>query len=397
MPGIRIHGSAGYRSDSEAITDKAGRYRLEGLPKVKRYPYLSAYPSLDSPWLPAAIENKDVSDGLQPVQVDFTLGRGVVLKGRVIDRSTGKGAACSIMYDLLPDNRFVGKRGYEPPHHSYASDADGRFHIKVIPGTGVLKALASGAVNPFMPAQFTAEDRKHVTLTADGDFTTFDGGVGFMKMVNTVKRLDLAPDAGVVEQDLYLERGATAKVRIQDPQGKPLSGVLVSGIDAIPGQHYLNANVSPGSECVLAALDPRQPRQVIFYHAERRLAGSLIVRGDEKEALTVRLAPTGTLTGRLQDADGRPVSGVDIEIWVNEPSSPTSLTYLYVHLNSTRLPVRTDKEGRFRVEGVVPGEKFSLSVRRGGAFLDIGSRTRQLQVKAGETLDLDNLTIKAME
>ena len=49
------------------------------------------------------------------------------------------------------------------------------------------------------------------------------------------------------------------------------------------------------------------------------------------------------------------------------------------------------------LEGVVPGEKFSLGIRRRGVSLDGGPRTRQLQVKAGETLDLGDILIKPME
>jgi protocatechuate 3,4-dioxygenase beta subunit len=397
IPGIRIYGSTGYRSESEAITDNQGWYRLEGLPKVKRYHYFSAQPSPDNPWLSSDIQNKEAAEGLQPVRVDFTLGRGVVIQGRVIDRATGKGVTSSIMFDCLPGNKFAGKPGYILARSSYGSFDDGRFRIKVIPGTGVLKAHASGAVNLFLPAQFSAEDRKHITLTEDGDFTTFEGGIGFLPLCNAAKWMNLAPDAGVVEQDLYLERGATVKVRIQDPQGKPLSGVIVSGIDAIPGQHTQDAYVSPDSECVLAALDPDHPRQVIFYHAERRLAASLTVRGNEKEPITVRLAATGTVTGRVRDANGEAIQGAEVEIWAKGPPSPPSLIYLYLALNRNRLSVRTDKEGRFRLEGVAPDGAFDIDVRRRGAYLDLGSRTKQLQVKAGETLDLGDIRINREE
>src|SRR5579883_153449 len=393
VPGVHINGSAGYGFDSTAVTDKEGRYRLEGLPKVKQYPVLEAQPALDSAWLPAVHQSKEAEDGLQPVRVDFTLGRGLVIKGRVIDRTTGKGVASSIMFDYLPDNKFIGKPGYEISRRNYDTDADGRFRIKVVPGTGVLMAYASGAVDPFKPAQFDAEDRKHVTLSADGELITFGGGIGFLKMQNAAKWMNLAADAGVVEQDLYLERGATAKVRIQDPEGKPLSGVIVSGIDGIAARHSHNAYVSPESECTIVALDPDHPRQVIFYHAQRRLAGSLVVRGDEKEPLTVRLAPTGIVAGRVWNADGQPLQGAEIEIHANGPSSPASLLYLYLNLNQTRLPARTDREGRFRLEGVVPDRKFSVSIRRRNAYLDSGSRTKQLQVKAGETLDLGDVRI----
>jgi hypothetical protein len=404
VPGVRIHGhiqgNTDYRADSEAITDKEGRYRLEGLAKVpKAFLVLEAKPPLDSQWLPS-VQGKeaDAGEGLQPVRMDFTLGHGVVLKGRMIDRATGKGVVSYVTFAYLPDNKYAGKPGYPGLTGLFhRTDDDGRFRLKVVPGAGVLEAAAEGASNPFKPAQFDAEDRKHITFAKNGDFITFGGGPGFLNEMNAVKWLDLDPDAGVVEQNLYLKRGATAKVRLQDPQGKPLSGVMVSGIDAIPSQHFQNAYIAPKAECTIVALEPSHPRQVYFYHAERRLAGTLVVRSDEKEPLTVRLKPTGAVTGRLRNADGEPIQGAEIEIATGGPQPFSILTYLYLYLNHTRLPARTDKEGRFRVEGVVPGEKFSLGIRRRGAYLDGGPRTRQLQVKAGKVLDLGDILIKPME
>jgi hypothetical protein len=397
IPSVHVLGNAGYRTNSEAITDKEGRYRLEGLPKVKHYAYFHAMPPGEGPWLPTIQNNVEAAMGLQPVRVDFTLGRGVTITGRVIDRATGKGVRSSVRYAYLPDNKFAGTPGYDPHVGGYGSDDDGRFRFKVAPGTGVLEATPMGVSNPYKPAQFDAADRKHITFTKDGDFVAFGGGGGFLSLQNAVKRLDLAADALVVEQNLYVEPGAIAKVRIQDPPGKPLAGVIVSGIDAIPGQHSHKAYVAPEAECTIVALDPQQPRQVIFYHAQRRLAGALTVRGDEKEPLTVRLAPTGTVIGRIRGADGQPIRGVDVEIWAKGPPASTALIYLYIALNQNRLPVRTDKEGRFRLEGVVPDGAFEIDVRHRGAYLDLGSRTKQLQVKAGEALDLGDIVVKSAQ
>jgi protocatechuate 3,4-dioxygenase beta subunit len=395
IPGVRINGSIGSRFNLGALTDKEGRYRLEGMPKMKRYPYLSAFPPPDSPWIQSVVQNKEAGEGLLPVQVDFTLGRGVTLTGRVIDRVTGKGVVCSITFAYLSDNEYAGKPGYDPTVGSHYSDKDGRFRLKVVPGTGVLEAVAMGmgVSNPFKSAQFDAEDRKHLTLTEDGNYVALGGFVRSSSVHNAVKWMNLAADAGVVEHNLFLERGATAKVRIQDPEGKPLAGTIVSGIDAMPGQHVQEAYVAPEAECTIVALDPSQPRQVIFYHPKRRLAGSLAVRGDEKHPLTVRLAPTGTVTGCIKDADGQPLQGAEIDIGAPGQTMSTNFTYLYLHLNFTGLPVRTNKQGRFRLDGLVPNEKFAVGIRRRGAYLDGGPRTRQVQVKAGQTLDLGDIRI----
>ena len=99
-------------------------------------------------------------------------------------------------------------------------------------------------------------------------------------------------------------------------------------------------------------------RRLIFLHLGRRLGGILMVRG-EKEPPTVRLTPTGTVIGRLLDGDGHALAGVEIDLAFDDGDA----RYFYQRLDPDRPLIRTDKEGRFRIEGVVPGLKFGLSVR----------------------------------
>ena len=67
---------------------------------------------------------------------------------------------------------------------------------------------------------------------------------------------------------------------------------------------------------------------------------------------------------------------------------------LYRRLDPDRPPIHTDKDGQFRIEGVVPGLKFGLSLRHGRKYLAGDPRIGTRQVKPGETLDLgDRRTI----
>src|SRR5262249_57199624 len=92
------------------------------------------------------------------------------------------------------------------------------------------------------------------------------------------KVLDLAPDAKGATCDLHLERGKTLKVNVLDPDGKPLSGAVVSGMTA----GWPTAFPLAGGSCTVYALDAKRPRKLIFYHPERKLGAALVVRGDEK-------------------------------------------------------------------------------------------------------------------
>ena len=45
-------------------------------------------------------------------------------------------------------------------------------------------------------------------------------------------------------------------------------------------------------------------------HEGRKLVGSVYLKGDEAGAISVRLQPWGTVTGRVVDEDGQPRKGV---------------------------------------------------------------------------------------
>ena len=83
--------------------------------------------------------------------------------------------------------------------------------------------------------------------------------------------------------------------------------------------------------------------------------------------------------------------------WVPEASQPPALTcrgvpYLQLRLQPDRPPLMTDKDGRFRLEGVVPGTTFQIGpVRVGKAFLSVKGRGGVRQVAPDETLDLGDL------
>ena len=56
-------------------------------------------------------------------------------------------------------------------------------------------------------------------------------------------------------------------------------------------------------------------------------------------------------------------------------------------------PIKTDKDGRFRVSGLVPGLKYSLNVWKDGAI--IGQPAKDVIIKAGETRDLGDIKVMA--
>jgi len=397
VAGFRIHIGTGYGDGLIAISDKEGRYQFNGVPKMKQY-LLNADPPDGGSWLMSGARIND-TEGVQPLTADFTVARGILLRGRVVDKATGKGVSGGIRFIPLPGNKFAKQPGYDSYQYERLMrtvNSDGRFKFAVIPGPGVLMVQAHGGekanggqqINPYKQAEFDARDREHVKITESdgGYFTALDNSIEFLNIEQAVKYLDLAPDAGSAECNLFLERGQTITVKIEDSDGKPLKGTTVAGVTA----GWPNTMPIKDATCTVFALDPKKPRRVLFHHAERRLAGTLTVRGDEKEPPAARLVPTGSVTGRVLDREGQPIVGASIDL-----SSPDRIaSELYRQLGQRQKMIHTDKDGRFRIEGVVPEVKFQLNIYRERTFLVGEPRIGVRQVKAGGTLNLGDVRVK---
>ena len=398
VAGFRIHASIGYGDGIRAVSDKDGHYKLEGIPKRKQY-LLTAWPPAKSSWLSTGACPED-AEGSQPIAVDFTVARGIVVRGRVIDRRTGKGVGGGIRFVPLPGNKFFGKPGYDFYKFERTTsevDAEGRFQLAVLPGPGVLMFQAWGAsetanggqkLNPYKQAEFDAKDRERVKVAEKGGDRFFAAATNSAESLmneNAVKFLDLAAGAGTAKCDLFVERGATRHVRIEDADGQPLMGAAVAGVTAA----YPNTFPIKNAICIVFALDPKKPRRLLFLHVKRHLAGTLTLRGDEKEPVVVRLGRAGAVTGRVLDRDGQPLSGADVNVILSDQSG-----FELYRVAQYQPTSRTDKDGRFRLEDIVPEMKFTLGIVRGRTSFAGEPHIGVRQVKPGETLDLGDLRVK---
>ena len=128
------------------------------------------------------------------------------------------------------------------------------------------------------------------------------------------------------------------------------------------------------------------------YHADRKIGGTVTIRGDEKEPVVAKLGPLGKVTGRLLDLKGQPLAGVEVSI--GAPGTGSEL-YRFAHPSE---PVVTDKDGRFTLSGVIPEMKFSLGIRKGQKFYAGKPRIGLLrELKPGETFDLGDRVMKRLQ
>jgi hypothetical protein len=141
----------------------------------------------------------------------------------------------------------------------------------------------------------------------------------------------------------------------------------------------------PGASFTAEALDPESPRRLLFLHRERGLSATVVLRGNEREPVTVTLRPMAGFRGRALSADGKPLAGYCVDY----SHTDRDLIVLNFSLGFVDDPARTDAEGRFRVAGVPAGVpiRVHLGRDRHRPTLDVD----KLTLKAGEIKDLGDL------
>jgi RNA polymerase sigma factor (sigma-70 family) len=393
LAGVEIsgHAAVGHWEDVRAVTDDRGHYRLAGLPNAGRY-RLYAQPKEGSGYLPVGTEAVG-GDGLEALRVDFAVPLGVEVRGRVTDKRTGQPIPyVGFRYAPLQGNRHPGVSAYRFKSLGQSADGQGAFRLVLPPGPGVLFAVAQTGRddNRYTQARLAFADQdKAYKDSPDEAFLAGGGRIETLYGTNTYRLLDLAADAKTVTCDLELDPGLTQTGTVLGPDGQPLVGAAVLGLTAVwPKPASLR---DAGFTAV--ALDTSSPRDLLFIHAERKLDGHLTLRGDEKETPAVKLEPWGALVGRVVDADGQPLAGVRMQV-----TYPRYIPVAWMERHPEE--IQTDRDGRLRVERLMPRMKISLGASAGKAFLLLGNAPNglmQVSVAAGETKDLGDLRAKTSE
>src|SRR5262249_4302689 len=122
----------------EARTDDQGHYRLTGLPRAPAY-RLFVEPGGGKPYLNATFRVAGDTPAFDAVTYDFALKRGIVLRGKVTDKATGRPVSGFVNVYTFQDNphidEFPGCRSSYPPH---VLVQNGRYEVVALPGRGVI-------------------------------------------------------------------------------------------------------------------------------------------------------------------------------------------------------------------------------------------------------------------
>ncbi|HEV3339564.1 MAG TPA: carboxypeptidase-like regulatory domain-containing protein [Pirellulales bacterium] len=380
-----------------ANTDETGHFELRGL-RRSQDARLGVYGPKDSNLIFRSLQ-LDLAPGQTVVDVDVEMKEGIFVEGRVFDQATGRGVKSGVQFMPLPENEYAAQPGYGLPKNvaigPKQTDDDGRFRVLAIPGPGVLMAqVQSGRPRiepiPYRQASFSEEDGKRVTTTVNDEDRWFAVAGNMSQSLarqNAVKVLDLALDSGPVTCDLPLDPGKTGTITIEDEQGQPVTDAVVSGV----ADKWLIAFKMAEPKCTIYGLGADRPRHVCVLQPERHLAASLTLTGDEQGPVTVRLGAAASLVGRALDPDGEPLADALVEIYYPRHSAQEVIVFV----TRDPAPLKTDTDGRFVVENVLPGERLSLGFRQGDkSFAGPRVTDEQRQLAAGEKLDLGDFKVK---
>jgi hypothetical protein len=374
-------------TDLRAVADREGRYRLAGMPKGDGN-VIRAGPPESEPYLMAVKEVAD-TPGFEPVTADFALKRGVWITGCVRDKVTGALLPARIEYVVFADN----------PHRKYAAGlsvqeylatngADGRFRTVGLPGRGL---LAAQVWSDRYPRGVGADKIKG--LEPNGLFRTYPHLLS-AQSYHVLVELNPAADAKEVTCDLVVERGRTLTGKVLGPDGKPLAGVRVSGLSSFNDYRSWQNEPLPKPEFVVTALERGGTRLLRFNHPEKKLAGFHVVKGEDEGPVTVKLVAAGTLTGRLVTPDREPVKDGQL-VALRGPFGQPEAAKENLAGGPLRVEIVPDKEGKFRVEEVIPGLPYYLAYAKGAYLHQLGGAAeRKLTLKPGEHKELGDVVVK---
>jgi RNA polymerase sigma factor (sigma-70 family) len=367
------------RNIVQTATDDRGHYRLIGLPKGEGNK-IRLVPRNDQPYVSVHAVVPD-TPGLEPATVDFALKRGLWIEGKLTDKGTGKPVQGHVQYFALNDNPhlrdYPGFAGTTPPLWGIKTKEDGSYRLVGLPGPGLVVVCQTG---------------RHLTaLERDDEFGMKEepstSPYQLAPLVNymAVARIDPARGTEVLKRDLTLDAGWTFTGKLLDPDGNPLAGALGFGVnDRFPPW---NSEGIKSAEFIVRTFSPRAPRDVLFMHPQKGLIGVAQPPKENGKSVIVRMEPGAAVTGRLVDGDGKPRAGVELEVtfhtkgkWGGWP--PMWRDYFPAH-------VKTDGEGRFRLEPLLPDFRFRLSDGKGELTFD--------GLRSGRTKDLGDVQTKPEE
>jgi RNA polymerase sigma factor (sigma-70 family) len=380
-------------------TDEKGRFTITGLdPLILEWDQVHSRTivAAATPGLPYQTAWVEAKKGNEDILIECR--RGIPFRLKVVDEQ-GKPVEAEVTYmDVQADPGVVRDEVIWPVSHA-ARRADGTYEGFVLPGPGAVlvrthwsagyrpacvdpKAFfAPGRANWTEKEQASAYGTRDTLTTSQGRYldTIYRGGTIDQTGYAAIVLVNPPEGSGPLQLTATVVRDRPRRVSLVDPDGKPVVAADRAYLGDTSPRRTLRAASFP-----LYGLHPDRLQHIAFYKDDRQLIGLLRARGDGDTPYTVRMQPWGTVTGRLLDENGKPLSEAFLSLTADGADSPV------------QAGGQTDKQGRFRAERVVPGLNYSVSIYRAWRpwVPSAGGPAGKLVLRPGEVRDLGDIRAK---
>ena len=277
--------------------------------------------------------------------------------------------------------------GYE---QLYPTGDDGSFRIPGLAGRGIVAvvadddtryAIAQGADKISGLRRRSPDEPRQLYLLITAD------------VVNAVQEINAKADAKEITCDVRLRPLMPHKVRLLDPDGRPLAGVHADALTRTSFRGMRGGQPEQSSAIVdVLGLSEDKSRHVQFVHRDRNLAAiarlSVTDFPDDKPK-DITLTPTAAITLRFVDGKGAavPEAYAFVSMDANgEAERPGAIDWFMLPIGNT---VKVDD--RIRIERLPPNVKYTL---RGYTTQNDLAATLQVgPLKPGEQLNLGELKL----
>jgi RNA polymerase sigma factor (sigma-70 family) len=396
LAGVRVTGSSVSKKTGalsthvDAWTDAEGRFRLCPFPGEEVG--LLAYPPAGSPYL--ILQHRIPWRDDDSRTVSLTLPRGVLLQGRVTEAGDKPVAGATVRFNprTIDHPILSRRRSSETGIAWYLADtvsgADGSFHLAALPGPGHL--LVKGQDPGFL----------HVETTTGAMQSGQPGGTPLYP--DALVPLDLAPDSGLQDFAIVLRRGVTMKGHVVGPDDQPAALAVVLCPTYVPGEDFYSqgrAVYAQNGQFELPGLDPERAVPVLFCDPQRQQGARVELTGQDEP--TVRLVPCRTATVRFVDPDGKPATGLPVELAVVvqpggqavDPQSNRLRAGFAVpasRLVGARFAAAGPGPGEVTFRGLIPGATYLIQVDEGRGMVV----KKEFTIKPDEDLCLPDIVIQ---
>ena len=341
----RVRNSGSGNAFISTTTDKEGRFRINGLAQSDEAT-LFVIPPRGSRYLPQGVHpmTKNASG---TVKVDLKLRPAALLRGRVMDISTGAPVAGAVQYSAMLNNPNLADHSafVLSDFHECRADKEGRYEIAVLPGEGVVTFRADDSIDyRRVASKKTKIGDAFTALSERGMYETVPSYVD-PRDYHFAKQIQIDSDAKETDLPIELSQGKTLRMNVVNSAGATISDAVVGGQAEIGGWYSIS-NGSAGIQGYYAD----QGREIFAYDPETHQAAHMRLDGPQPNEITISLRPVGTVRGRLMDKQGVAIESARL-LCESIPGNSGGIT---------SLRHTTDKEGRFELRGVIADYKHTV-------------------------------------